>query len=592
MSVKFNYGNSPQSFPESATFFQSLMEAAIYDNSNRTFVTLLKQTARTVEDGKVNEFWIEIKKILDTVLTTPLEKFLKKDTEAYNRFIKVRVKGAGSVDNESNIKFLQDKTLKDLLDADVKNRLLGAGGATEEFGKNFDELPAFDIEEFLELKGDADVAYDVILREKMEDGIPSRMYNITHSKETSAMDAMIESKIWNYDDGDMQNAKLEHITELTGQSPKFVKSGGKSKLDIQTINYSFAVPPSVIRTMEKGFAGDFVTEYTLTKEENKRVFTEGKTTKIMGGKFEMLNPATWPRGFIMGIFESKKPIGTASNSKKVYAIKEGKTSKYFSMELANAEANNIDIIWPAEGVGTPAGFIGKNKLVFLRAVKDKLDDPLTVVTMKLEANIKFKSTTKATFGEVATATNKKKTSNVRFSKTIHVNKETKAILSDEDYDRLDASEKAKYKPVDKLLTEQEIEELSSKAFKNKNTGETISEKAWKELKQEEKDNYVSDLRVFDPVKLHEETDKPEGTISYKDMEEFQKDVLSVSSIGADNIEKLFKNAVVDVDIIFKFHGKFNMNPYRVGSNRPMNTHINKGKKVIRAIVKAIKIKAE
>jgi len=98
--------------------------------------------------------------------------------------------------------------------------------------------------------------------------------------------------------------------------------------------------------------------------------------------------------------------------------------------------------------------------------------------------------------------------------------------------------------------------------------------------------------VFDPVKLHEETDKPEGTISYKDMDEFQKDVLSVSSLNADNTEKMFKSAVVDVDIIFKFHGKFNMNPNRVGSNRPMNAHINKGKKVIRAIARAIKIKAE
>ena len=104
MSVSFNYGNSQQSLPESATFFQSLMEDAIYDNSNRTFVSLLKKTAQTVEEGKVNEFWIEIKKILDVVLTTPLKKFLEKDTEAYNRFIKVRVKGAGSVENESNIK--------------------------------------------------------------------------------------------------------------------------------------------------------------------------------------------------------------------------------------------------------------------------------------------------------------------------------------------------------------------------------------------------------------------------------------------------------------------------------------------------------
>lgn len=591
MSVSFNYGNSRQSLPESATFFQTLMEEAIFDNSKRTFVTLLKQTARTVEEGKVNEFWIEIKKILDSVLSTPIEKFLKKDTEAYNRFIRVKVKGGGSVNNESNIKFLQDKVLRDLLDNDVKNRLLGAGGASEEFGQNFDKLPAFDIEEFFELQGDADVAYDVILREKMIEGIPSRIYNITHSKETSALDAMIESKIWSWDDGDIQNAKLEHITELTGQSPKFIKSSGKSKLDITAINYSFSVPPSVLRKMKAGFAGDFVTEYTLTKEKNKRVFTEGEKTKLMGGNFEMLNPATWPRGFIMGILESKKPRGT-SNGKQVYAVTEGNTTKYFSMELANAEANNIDAIWPAEGKGSPIGFINENKPVFLRAVKDKLDDPLTVITMKLEANIKFKSTTRPTFGEVAAKTNKKEKSDLRFSKTIHINKETKVKLSDEDYDRLDATEKAKYKPVDTLLTEQEIEELSSKAFKNKDTGETISEKEWKDLEQEEKNKYVSDIRVFDPVKLHEETDKPEGTISYKDMDEFQKDVLSVSSLNADNTEKMFKSAVVDVDIIFKFHGKFNMNPNRVGSNRPMNAHINKGKKVIRAIARAIKIKAE
>ena len=79
--------------------------------------------------------------------------------------------------------------------------------------------------------------------------------------------------------------------------------------------------------------------------------------------------------------------------------------------------------------------------------------------MKLEANIKFKSTTRPTFGEVAAKTNKKEKSDLRFSKTIHINKETKVKLSDEDYDRLDATEKAKYKPVDTLLTEQEIEEF-------------------------------------------------------------------------------------------------------------------------------------
>lgn len=556
--VAFRWGNQNLSLPNSANFLTTEMNDFI-NTGDRSFVVKFKRAKESVQGSGLNEqeFMGEFKKIYEKVIDQPLKPLLE-NKDGWKQFSTIKNKP-----NKANIEFIDDQKIKNLTDAKVLTRLKGAGAL--EFAKEGEvELPPFPFEEKFPKseysfgEGEKYIDDDVRLRVNAQgDG-----WNLAYKKENARLDAHIEILFPPVDEGKIMAEKADYILETTGQSASYKAKSSQLKVGTEVIEHAFDLSEKDLKKIGALFKGTVLTPMKLVDGKFERDEGEVITTKIKGKGLESE----------MGFLSALNDLTRTPEMKSEDIIALG--GKYYHYQQPSGTMNNVvlDLLDEAKE------FVFANQELFLRVLNPYLNEPTKVFTGKILANIKSKETFKDTFRATALST---QTKDARYSKTRYAeNKENpEEKITPEEYKALPFDERKKYKLVDKPLTQEEIMELTEEAFRNKETGETISENAYQALPNEDKKNYVSNIQVL-------ETQEGVAGANMRGMETYGGKEYEYQSINSANAERLFANAFVECQIYVVNNGEYNLNPFRRGAgNRALSKEINKLKRNVRRLKK-------
>ena len=137
----------------------------------------------------------------------------------------------------------------------------------------------------------------------------------------------------------------------------------------------------------------------------------------------------------------------------------------------------------------------------------------------------------------------------------------------------------------KPLTQSMIDEQSKRAFSHKTKKDEdgnpifISEEEYAKLPKEEKDNYKSEIRVYEVGET--------GVAGTKDSAQFGEESVTSETLRADDIEDAFKQAYVELTFEATKHGEYNLSGSRSRQNRSMVAYSNKLKKNVRKLKRMI-----
>lgn len=560
--VAFRWGNQNLSLPNSANFLTTEMNDFI-NTGDRSFVVKIKRAKESVQGSGLNEqeFMGEFKKIYESVLKQPLKPLLE-NKDGWKQFSTIKNKP-----NSANINFIDDQKIENLTDAKVLTRLKGAGAL--QFQKEGEvQLPAFPFEEKFP-KNEFSLGKGKDLEKYIDDDVRLRVnaegdgWNLAYKKENSRLDAHIEIAYPPIDEGKIMAEKADYILEKTGQNATFKPKSSELKVGTEVIEHSFDLAEKDLKKIGALFKGTTLTPMELV--DDKFEFNEGKqiTTKVGGKGLES------ELAFLAALSDLKRT--PEMKDKEIIMLGE-QYYHYKQPEIGTTNNVVLDLLFEAQD------FVEANKELLLRILKPYLDEPTTVFTGKILANIKTKEKDSPTFRATALST---KTKDAKYSKTRYAeNKENpEEKITPEKYKALPIEERKKYKLVSKPLTQEEIVELTEEAFKHKETGETISELAYQTLSNEERKDYTTNLQVL-------ETQEGVAGANMRGMETFGGKEYKYNSINSANAEELFANAYVECKIYVINHGEYNLNPFRRGAgNRALSKEINKLKRNVRRLKK-------
>ena len=532
--VSFKWGNTEQALPDSADFFMDEMENYIKSDDDNQFIFNLNEALDSpdMEESDRSELHIQFRKILDAVLEKPLRPLLELEKEGFKKFITGRrTSKSGSkavpttfkdlktgkqettvefesgktqdIDmvNTANVEFLEDKTIIDLIDSDLANRLKSAGGL--KYGKNLENLPDFDYNDYMYNREPA-ISVQLAFTEKTDkDGDPNGQYTYVHKKEDFARPQKnhIEADIPAVDEGGLSNAQADWLTEITGQKATYIAKKSKDTTFTEPFDYNIVLPPSLLSEL-----GEDIIE------------------------------------------------------------------------------RNIEANWGENDKNSPFSFIHDNMATFLDMHKKFLNNPLTVQTLSVTANIKTRRTDLTPFGAKAIRTNTKKVTPKnpnpdRYEKLRHMVNSEGDEISLEEWNKLESNEKSNYTPYSSDLTVEEIKLLSNYAFRHKeDTGEdgqpiVISESDYAKLDKDEQSKYDSTTSVYSG----QETGKPVR----QDLESFSGEKFDAPQVTYETAVEAFKEAIIVCEFTLHTHGKFDMHPFKGGkANAPMTKYVNKRKSFI------------
>ena len=532
--VSFKWGNDEQALPDSADFFMDEMENYIKSDDDNQFIFNLNEAldSRDMEESDRSELHIQFRKILDAVLEKPLRPLLELEKEGFKKFITGRRTsksgskavpttfkdlktgkqettmeyGAGKTQdidmvNTANVEFLEDKTIIDLMDSDVANRLKSAGGL--KYGKNLENLPDFDYNDYM-YNREPTIGVQVAFTEGTDiDGDPNGQYTYVHKKEDFARPQKnhIEADIPAVDEGGLSNAQADWLTEITGQKATYIAKKSKDITFTEPFDYNIVLPPSLLSEL-----GEDIIE------------------------------------------------------------------------------RNIEANWGENDKNSPFSFIHDNMTTFLDMHKKFLNNPLTVQTLSVTANIKTRRTDLTPFGAKAIRTNTKKVTPKnpnpdRYEKLRHMVNSEGDEISLEEWNKLESNEKSNYTPYSSDLTVEEIKLLSNYAFRHKeDTDEdgqpiVISESDYAKLDKDEQSKYDSTTSVYSG----QETGKPVR----QDLESFSGEKFDAPQVTYETAVEAFKEAIIVCEFTLHTHGKFDMHPFKGGkANAPMTKYVNKRKSFI------------
>ena len=357
--------------------------------------------------------------------------------------------------------------------------------------------------------------------------------------------------------------KADYILETTGQTSTFRPKSSKLKIGTEVIEHSFDLAEKDLKKIGALFKGTVLTPMKLV-DDKFEVDEEGNpiTTKIGGKGLES------ELAFLTGVSDLNRTSEMIDED--IVMLGE----QYYHYKQPSGTMNNIVL----DLLDESKEFILENQDLFLRILKPYLDEPTTVFTGKILANIKTRRKNKDTFRATALST---QTKDARYAKTRYAeNKENpEERITPEEYKALPIEERKKYKLVSKPLTQEEIMELTEEAFKHKETGETISELAYETLPNEDKKNYKTNLQVL-------ETTEGVAGANMRGMDTYGGQEYKYDSINSSNAEELFENAFVECKLYVINHGEYNLNPFRRGAgNRALSKEINKLKRNVRRLKK-------
>lgn len=593
--VSFNWANNDQSLPQSANFFITEMEDYI-SGKERKFVFRLNAALddTSLDDSVRNELKSEFKKILDKILDQPLRPLLEEEVVGFKKFIKDKksskkvtsVDGEGNKDvttedvdmtNKSNEAFIKDKTIGDLMDSNVTNRLKGMGSI--QYGQNLENLPEFDFDDFLQayLEVQPSIGVELGFTEgKDKDGNPTGKYTYAHKKSVfgTSQDNHIEAEIPKVDVGELSNAQADWLKDKTGQNAGFKVSKGKAKTYKEVFDYKIVLPSKLLRELggdtdaskDSGFV-----EYKLS--------AKGKSFSQAGTK------VVFSKG--KAIESTAEFMALTANQRTPLMVKENiveKDGKYYKLvggaktSSGSVENRVIKANYNENDTNSPYSFIKEHAEQFMQMHKRFLNDPLTVHTLSVVANIKTQRADVLSFGVKAGEQNAKQPTEGnpepdRYQKLAYKNLETKQTITDREWAKLESEEQGKYEAVVSDLTGAEIKDISDKAFRHNQDGTIISETSYNALDREAQSEYVSNTRVYSG---HEN-----NTIDYKDMESYSGEKYSGPQVTYETAEKAFNASIIECEFTIHTHGQFDMHPFKKGgANMDLSNYINKRKKFI------------
>jgi len=560
--VAFRWGNQNLSLPNSANFLKTEMNDFL-STGDRSFVVKFKRAKESVQGSGLNEqeFMGEFKKIYEEVIDQPLKPLLE-NKDGWKQFSTIKNKP-----NRPNLEFIDNQKVKNIADGKVLTTLKGAGAIAYTKGGEV-QLPAFPFEEKFP-NDEFTLGYGRDLEKYIDDdvrlGVNSQGegWNLAYKKQDARLDAHIEITYPPIDEGKIMAEKADWIMEKTGQDAPYKAKSSKLKIGTEVIEHSFDLTQRDLQKIGALFKGTKLTPMKLV-DDKFEVDEEGNpiTTKIGGKGLES------ELAFLTGVSDLKRTQEMIDED--IILLGE----QYYHFEQPSGTMNNIVL----DLLDESKEFILENQDLFLRILKPYLDEPTTVFTGKILANIKTRRKNKDTFRATALST---QTKDARYAKTRYAeNKENpEERITPEEYKALPIEKRKKYKLVSKPLTQEEIMELTEEAFKHKETGETISELAYQTLPNEDKKNYKTNLQVL-------ETTEGVAGANMRGMDTYGGQEYKYDSINSANAEELFANAYVECKIYVINHGEYNLSPYRRrAGNRSFAKEINKLKRNFRRLKK-------
>jgi len=588
--VSFKWGVSPTVLPERADFFVTEMKNYI-QTGDKSFIVKYNKALEQVNPENAKKIEEEFKAVLKKVMDLPLTPILKTDGEGWKRFSTQRM-GKTTETNQENISYMQDKTIKDILDFDVVNRLRGS--AIAGFFKDGSlNLPEFDF--FEELKLDAlNVKEHVSLKEQQGERGEGR-YNI---KAGEGYDSHFSCAFPTNDGDKVANKKKDVLTQMLGTDAPYRNDDVETNIKVEPIKYGFDITEKTINDMNQMATSE--TRLTRVEEVKGEYETTGEQLPL--DAYEAIEIA-----FAEEDFDNR-------NQKMIdekIIILDGEMYQYQKKDTTGRR----DKVILEFGAKNPLTFIKENKDTFERILQPILGDISTVKTVEVKALIRTKKGVSSTFSQDALSRRKKLEAGNEdintYSMLKYKNNETGEIISVEGYAELEEEEQVNYTHFYDELTPAEIVTISSKAYRTKEKDangeygyiaedafnalrravasfdvesieEGLKEKAERILseKKELLDSYEPSLQVMEGA----ENLKP----NIKTTESYGKDTYKTNEVNSENIKEKFKEAYVEVDLVITKHGFYNLNPFaKTSANRPMSKHANKIKKHVRKLKRNI-----
>tara|TARA_R110001592_G_scaffold69297_1_gene212279 strand:- start:113 stop:1888 length:1776 start_codon:yes stop_codon:yes gene_type:complete len=588
--VSFKWGVSPTVLPERADFFVTEMKNYI-QTGDKSFIVKYNKALEQVNPENAKKIEEEFKAVLKKVMDLPLTPILKTDGEGWKRFSTQRM-GKTTETNQENVSYMQDKTIKDILDFDVVNRLRGS--AIAGFFKDGSlNLPEFDF--FEELKLDAlNVKEHVSLKEQQGERGEGR-YNI---KAGEGYDSHFSCAFPTNDGDKVANKKKDVLTQMLGTDAPYRNDDVETNIKVEPIKYGFDVTEKTINDMNEIATSE--TRLTRVEEVKGEYETTGEQLPL--DAYEAIEIA-----FAEEDFDNR-------NQKMIdekIIILDGEMYQYQKKDTTGRR----DKVILEFGAKNPLTFIKENKDTFERILQPILGDISTVKTVEVKALIRTKKGVSSTFSQDALSRRKKLEAGNEdintYSMLKYKNNETGEIISVEGYAELEEEEQVNYTHFYDELSPAEIVTISSKAYRTKEKDangeygyiaedafnalrravasfdvesieEDLKEKAKRILseKKELLDSYEPSLQVMEGA----ENLKP----NIKTTESYGKDTYKTNEVNSENIKEKFKEAYVEVDLVITKHGFYNLNPFaKTSANRPMSKHANKIKKHVRKLKRNI-----
>lgn len=584
--VSFRWGNQNLSLPESKGFIQTEMKDFL-TNGGTSFIVKVKRALQSVEGSGLNrgEFISSFKSLADEVLDAPLQPIMEDEPEGWKKFSIVRHKGGIKNPNESNLKYISDKKLRDLDDPDVRDRLKGMG-STKYISEGEMDIPEFNFDEWYNSKTrsiSSKVDSELVLKESESDTGEGK-FNFSHTPSEGVLDGHIEAIFPPIDPDALSNAKVDWLMETTGQkaNPKLSKT--KFLVAKEILDYSFVLPEGTLNKLNKVVTNSII-EVELD-EDGDYTSTGSKIELTSEADKELNNQALMAAiGDLNRTPEMKE--------EQIVQIKD----KTYAYKLGDADSSaKVNVNWATDAPNSPATFIEDNEAFFMRVLKRHLEDPLTVSTAKIVGQIKTKKSAVPSYRSKISETNTQKPTKSNpepdryvmlrhMVKTGEDGKEQR--LSYEDWSELDDNEKRGWTSYSSPLTDKEIKDQSNRAFRHKTDKNEdgspihISERDYRQLDKDEQNKFDSTVKIY--------SRDARGSLSTKDMTDFGGDKYSTTQVTAETLEEAFANAYVECTITLQTHMTFNMSPFRQGSaNRQIATHIKKIHKNIRKLNKTLK----
>lgn len=547
----------------------------------------------------------------------------------------------------------------------VSNRLKGDG--VSKYGY-LEDLPKFkfDFQDWgSELK--PEVSIQLAFQEgKTKEGVEPK-YSYTHNKKHfgSGKGSIIQSiKQSTHIEISIPSGKIEklidaqssHLQEITGQTPKYKKEKTKVIIkgqETEAYDVNLVIPEKQLKEFvgkkDTGIGNGY---YEVKYNKNETDFL------IVGEKIEFAATT----GNVIDTLEWASLSSNQNRTKLMFTEnvveKDGKFYKLFQANKATEdsgttvrEANRRVLIinYDENDPNSPYSFVKTHTKTFIQMHKTYFDDPLTVNTLIVKANIKTEKGTAQTFAEQVTATHKKKPTEEQkeegeepdryetlkyvligkrkyspalFDKLKQKAKKLEKVVSDlnskiaagpprntrrtSDWkEELQINSDKETKELTKLnkkiksanhiwekLSPAGIKRLSDNAFSQKEpTLGKDGKKSYKTISE-------ADYRALPKEEQSQyksavnviATQSGSSSVNVEPMTSYGKDTLKVGQVTAQTLPAKFRNATIECEFFIQTHGRFNMNPVQGGgANYKLSNFVDETKVYISDLLELVEL---